>query len=137
MTRIKKTRSLKRIHNIKTGSKSKIKKAQIRSGLEPQRKFSKEKKQLSAYEKYLLENPEAKIADQKSTTKKKANTQVAAENKSAETKEPTVEKTERKKSLFDQFEDTKLKEIYYESSVCTAVTYYILIAYTSARDIVI
>ncbi len=112
MTRIKKTRSLKRIHNVKTGSKSKIKKAQIRSGLEPQRKFSKEKKQLSAYEKYLLENPEAKIADQKSTTKKKANTQVAAENKSAETKEPTVEKTERKKSLFDQFEDTKLKDIY-------------------------
>src|SRR5690554_2447918 len=107
MTRIKKTRSLKRIHNIKTGSKSKIKKAQIRSGLEPQRKFSKEKKQLSTYEKYLLENPEAKIADQKSATKKKANTQVAAE-----TKEPTVEKTERKKSLFDQFEDTKLKDIY-------------------------
>src|SRR5690554_2777493 len=112
MTRIKKTRSLKRIHNVKTGSKSKIKKAQIRSGLEPRRKFSKVKKHLSTYEKYLLENFEAKVADQNATKKNKAITQVAAENKSAETKEPTVEKTERKKSLFDQFEDTKLKDIY-------------------------
>lgn len=61
MTRIKKSRSLKRIHSVKTGSKSKIKKSLIRSGQDQGKtKASKERKQLSAYEKFLLENPEAK-----------------------------------------------------------------------------
>lgn len=114
MTRIRKKRSLKRIHSIKTGSISKIKKAQAHSGqVEPKRKLSKEHKQLSAYEKYLLENPEAKKSDQKPIAakkqEKKAETEVA--NKKSVTSE-RPEKVEKKKTLFEQLDETKLKDIY-------------------------
>lgn len=51
MTRIKKTRSLKRIHQVKTGSKQKLK----RSADNDRQTGKGKKKTLSVYEKYLLE----------------------------------------------------------------------------------
>lgn len=110
MTRIRKKRSLKRIHSVKTGSISKIKKAQAHSGqAEPKRKLSKEHKQLSAYEKYLLENPEAKKSEQKPVAAKKQEQKTETKI----TKKPVkAEKAEKKKTLFEQLDETKLKDIY-------------------------
>ena len=60
MTRVKKNRSLKRIHSVKTGSISKLKKA---AGVDRQvGKRVKGRRTLSAYEKFLLENPDASEA---------------------------------------------------------------------------
>lgn len=125
MTRIRKKRSLKRVHNVKTGSVSKIKKAQAFYGQsEPKRKQSKPHKQLSAYEKYLLENPEAKQTGKptakgkklkkndntETTTKNISNKGVTAKNKTD--KAVKTEKTDKKKSLFEQFDETNLNDIY-------------------------
>lgn len=113
MTRIRKKRSLKRIHSVKTGSISKIKKAQAHSGqVEPKRKLSKEHKQLSAYEKYLLENPEAKKSDQKAKPAKKQESKAKVETTKKPVKTEKVEKVEKKKTLFEQLDETKLKDIY-------------------------
>ncbi len=64
MTRSKKTRSLKRIHQVKTGSKQKLKRA-----ADTDRQGRKLKKPtLSVYEKYLLEQ-EKKAASTDTTSK--------------------------------------------------------------------
>jgi len=64
MSRVKKTRSLKRIHGTKTGSIAKFKKAAREAGADRQGgKRVKGRKVLSVYEKYLLENPEAREKD--------------------------------------------------------------------------
>ncbi len=113
MTRIRKKRTLKRIHSVKTGSVTKIKKAQAHSGqAEPKRKLSKEHKQLSAYEKYLLENPEAKKSDQQPVAAKKQEKKPEIELTKKQDKTDKVEKIERKKTLFEQLDETKLKDIY-------------------------
>lgn len=118
MTRIKKSRSLKRIHSVKTGSKSKIKKALIRSGQDQGKtKAPRVRKQLSAYEKYLLENPEAKsdaIAESlKAEHNASAKAEKAAQLKKKEDQEDNkVEKAEKSKTLLEQLDDFKLKDIY-------------------------
>lgn len=115
MTRIRKTRSLKRIHSVKTGSVTQIKKALAHSGqTAPKRKLSKEHKQLSAYEKYLLENPEAKKAEVKPTPEKKQGPykDKAAEVASEKVKVEKAERIEKKKTLLEQLDDVNLKDIY-------------------------
>ena len=117
MTRIKKTRSLKRIHSVKTGSKSKIKKALIRSGQDQGKtKAPRVRKQLSAYEKYLLENPEAKSEAIAESLKAEHNAAVKAKKeaqlKKEESQEDKPEKAEKKKTLLEQLDDFKLKDIY-------------------------
>lgn len=113
MTRVKKTRSMKRIHNVKTGSKSKLKK---QLGTDRQgNKNMRGKRVLSTYEKFLLENPEAKenlkteqIAKQKKAEKEReqqTNTEQLAAEKTATKKEKT-------KTLLDQLDDKKLDDLY-------------------------
>ena len=116
MTRVKKTRSLKRIHGgVKTGSVSKLKKA---AGNDRQvGKRVKGRRTLSAYEKFLLENPdasEAAKAAQKAAEKaaeKKAEGKTAAQD-DAQAARQRSEKPERSKSLFDQLDSKDLDGIY-------------------------
>lgn len=119
MTRIKKSRSLKRIHSVKTGSKSKIKKALIRSGQDQGKtKAPRVRKQLSAYEKYLLENPEAKSDAIAESLKAEHNAAAKAEKaaqlkkKKEDQEDNKVEKAEKSKTLLEQLDDFKLKDIY-------------------------
>lgn len=118
MTRIKKTRSLKRIHNVKTGSKQKLKRAS-----ESDRQTGKgKKKTLSVYEKYLLEQKskakEQEITDKKPKPKEekekkpqfKRTTQEQNEKKLARLKtQPTPNKPEENEEddLFSYFDDNK------------------------------
>lgn len=65
MTRKKKSRSLKRIHQVKTGNKSKLKKA---ANTNRQNQLNGKKRTKSAYEKYLEQNPEVAQAEAKKQT---------------------------------------------------------------------
>lgn len=117
MTRIKKTRSLKRIHKVKTGSISKLKREA--GGNRQSTKRLKDRKTLSVFEKYLLENPEAKQALVQHTT--------GASNKEAEKKtsagkqqsgatvkavENAQERTERSKTLLEQLDSKDFDSFY-------------------------
>ncbi len=71
MTRKKKTRSLSRIHQVKTGS---IKKLKREAGTDRQSGKRTSKKNKSIFEKFLESNPEAKKqlkADQEAAARKK------------------------------------------------------------------
>lgn len=119
MTRVKKNRSLKRIHSVKTGSISKLKKA---AGVDRQvGKRVKGRRTLSAYEKFLLENPdasEAAKAAQKAAEKAAlAKAEAAAQRETAnQVKEDTDsrdrQRIERPKSLLDQLDNKDLGDIY-------------------------
>jgi len=71
MTRKKKTRSLKSIHNVKTGSITKLKKASVNDRQNSNLKAKDKPK--SVYQKFLDENPQA--------AEKQKQTQVAAQVK--------------------------------------------------------
>lgn len=113
MTRVKKTRSLKRIHDVKTGSKSKLKKQ-----LGADRQVGKRvqgRRVLSTYEKFLAANPEAKEAakDAQLQAEHKALSSKAEDKNDAPRNETaSKEKRERSKNLLDQFEDSNTKDIY-------------------------
>ena len=105
MTRKKKTRSLSRIHKVKTGSISKLKRE---AGNDRQSsKRIKGRKQTSTYEKSLAENPEAK---------QKAVDEQQKEQKAAETPKPIKtepkEKIVKERGLLDQLESKDFKDIY-------------------------
>lgn len=109
MTRVKKTRSLKRIHDVKTGSKSKLKKQ-----LGTDRQVGKRvqgRRILSAYEKFLLENPEAKAAAI-SAQKKQEQRKVHPEPAPAKPEAEPLEKPDRNKTLLEQLDSSNLKDIY-------------------------
>ncbi len=74
MTRKKKTRSLKSIHNVKTGSITKLKKASVSDRQNSNLKAKDKPK--SVYQKFLDENPQAAEKQQQSqvTAKEKTNT---------------------------------------------------------------
>lgn len=115
MTRVKKTRSLKRIHGgVKTGSVSKLKKA---AGNDRQvGKRVKGRRVLSAYEKFLLENPDASEAA-KAAQKAAERKALAAQNKAPDTPKnarPAAEKSkpERSPSLLDQLDSKDLDGFY-------------------------
>ena len=97
MTRKKKSRSLKRIHSVKTGNISKLKRA---GTTDRQNSNLKDKnKPKSVYQKFLEENPDAIEKQPISTAKKKAEAAPIAANKDAQ-------KAGKKD---DQFSDRKAK----------------------------
>ena len=105
MTRKKKTRSLSRIHKVKTGSISKLKRE---AGNDRQSsKRIKGRKQTSAYEKFLAENPEAK----KQAVNEQQKAQKIAETPKPEKAAPK-EKTAKDRGLLDQLESKDFKDIY-------------------------
>ena len=108
MTRKKKTRSLKRIHQVKTGNIQKLKRA-ANHDRQTGKRVDKNKKVKSVYQKFLDENPEAKkIADDdqrkaaelkaKEAEKRRIKEQ---EGQKAEEKRPD---REREEDIFDRFE---------------------------------
>ena len=99
MTRKKKTRSLSRIHKVKTGNISKLKRE---AGNDRQSsKRLKGRRTLSAYEKFLAENPEAKA---------KA---VQEQRQSQPTQAPTeTVKKVKEKGLLDQLDSKDFNDIY-------------------------
>jgi len=104
MTRQKKTRSLKRIHNVKTGNKSKLKK------LAPDRQGSKKIKNRtkSVFEKFLDENPQAK--DQ---LKQQEQARPVVETEVKDTpKKVEKDSNPKERSLLDQLESKDFKDIY-------------------------
>ena len=132
MTRIKKNRSLKRIHKVKTGSISKLKREA--GGDRQNTKRLKGRKTLSVFEKFLLENPEAKQAlvqhavssdkpaasavkkdaEKKEVAQKqdgkKQDTRVKAKGDTA-TEQPE-ERTERSKTLLEQLDSKDFDNFY-------------------------
>src|SRR5690606_20973524 len=122
MTRVKKNRSLKRIHSVKTGSISKLKKA---AGVDRQvGKRVKGRRTLSAYEKFLLENPDAseaakaaqKAAEKAALAKAEEAAAKAESARTAKTEKETSsqdkQRAERPKSLLDQLDNKDLGDIY-------------------------
>lgn len=115
MTRIKKNRSLKRIHKVKTGSISKLKREA--GGNRQNTKRLKGRKTLSVFEKYLLENPEAKDAPvQTGTGKNDTAKKDGAENQHAKTdnpaENPAQERTGRSKTLLEQLDSKDFDNFY-------------------------
>ena len=113
MTRRKKTRSLKRIHNVKTGSISKLKRAESNDRQTGKRVSNKTK---SVYEKYLEENPQAREKQQQKPAKPKKpepNPELYDRTDLDKVK-PVREKSEREKEedLFDSFNNGKLDDYY-------------------------
>ncbi|ASP39753.1 hypothetical protein CHH28_14200 [Bacterioplanes sanyensis] len=101
MTRKKKTRSLKRIHNVKTGNRSKLKRS-----LGNDRQASKRikgRRTLSVYEKFLQENPEAKERDK---------LQAAKAPVAAKTTRQPEDKREPEKDLLSQLDQQNFDDIY-------------------------
>lgn len=114
MTRVKKNRSLKRIHSVKTGSISKLKKA---AGVDRQvGKRVKGRRTLSAYEKFLLENPGASEAAKAAQKAAQAKAEAAArQEKPAPANHDNRQdqpRAERPKSLLDQLDNKDLGDIY-------------------------
>jgi ribosomal protein L12E/L44/L45/RPP1/RPP2 len=103
MTRKKKTRSLKRIHSVKTGNTSKLKRA---AAVDRQNSNLKAKnKTKSVYQKYLEENPEAAETQVQNTPAKKSQAQKG--DKSA-AKKPDTKSTEAKKTKKEPQEEQEV-----------------------------
>lgn len=95
MTRAKKTRSLKRIHQVKTGSKQKLKRA-----ADNDRQTGKgKKKNLSVYEKHLLE-----LEKKKSES---GNIKPNQKSKQKETAQKSEKKSEEKEANKPSFKQEK------------------------------
>ena len=116
MTRRKKTRSLKRIHNVKTGSISKLKRA---AGADRQTGKRVSNKTKSVYEKYLEQNPDAREKQTQKPAGANAPVKPTTDTDGNEPYDrtrvrPVREKTEREKEedLFDSFNKGKLDDFY-------------------------
>ena len=112
MTRKKKTRSLKRIFSIKTGNKAKLKRASDNDRQNSARFSKTTKKQKSAYQKFVDENPES--SEQKVNAPKET-VSVAPEyievNKPLKQQtKPKVQTPNQEENLFDLFERTNLDD---------------------------
>ncbi|WP_156879009.1 hypothetical protein [Oceanobacter kriegii] len=107
MTRVKKTRSLKRIHNVKTGNKSKLKKQA------PDRQNGKRVKNRtkSVFEKFLDDNPQAKDQLNQEQLQQQAVKSEQKEVSAKDTPEPRV-REEKERSLLEQLESKDFKDIY-------------------------
>jgi predicted Zn-dependent protease len=123
MTRKKKTRSLKRIHSVKTGTPSKLKRA---STVDRQSTSLKAKnKPKSVYQKFLDENPDAvekqqqsKVAAEK-VNNKPAEKKTKPENKTKPEKiKPSQKETdderseEREPDLLSQLDNKNFNDLY-------------------------
>ncbi|MEE3191640.1 MAG: hypothetical protein VX281_11860 [Pseudomonadota bacterium] len=112
MTRKKKTRSLSRIHQVKTGS---IKKLKREAGTDRQSGKRTSKKNKSVFEKFLESNPEAKKqlkADQEAAARKKEATQRVDSQKDRENKREEETK-ERDPDLLSLLDNNKRDEDLY------------------------
>lgn len=129
MTRKKKTRSLSRIHNVKTGN---IKKLKREAGSDRQTGKRTNKKSKSVYEKFLEQNPEARENTQNSGSQKKSETSAKSANAQNQAKarrdktqepkgrpavekdKPTAEKDKpmRDSDLLDMLDNNRLDDIY-------------------------
>jgi len=106
MTRRKKTRSLSRIHKVKTGNIAKLKRD---SGNDRQTgKRIKGRKQTSAYEKFLAENPDAK---QKAVQEQQQQEERAKQAPAKESKPESPAKP-KEKNLLDQLDSKDFNDIY-------------------------
>jgi len=112
MTRVKKTRSLKRIHKTKTGSISKFKKAARDTGSDRQGgKRVKGRKVLSVYEKFLQENPDAREKTHATQPEPKA-AEAKAEQEKAGTKDRERDERNTGTDLLDQLDSKNLNDFY-------------------------
>ena len=113
MTRKKKTRSLKRIFNVKTGNKAKLKRASDNDRQNSARFSKSTKKQKSAYQKFLDENPDA--AERNITAPEEAES-IAPEyievNNPVEPKSEEIAAEEKEDDILDLFEHKKLDDFY-------------------------
>jgi hypothetical protein len=120
MTRQKKTRSLKRIHSVKTGNPAKLKRE---ANFDRQTGKRVKNRVPSVYEKFLAENPEAKeqeiarnVASQTATRTKQVDTTASAAPKTPATPAIRVaaeeDKRERSKTLLEQLDSKDFKDIY-------------------------
>ncbi|MEN9464679.1 MAG: hypothetical protein RL217_860 [Pseudomonadota bacterium] len=111
MTRAKKTRSLKRIHDVRTGSKSKLKK---QLGTDRQvGKRVKGRRIPSTYEKFLAENPAAKEQERLEQLAAQLSIEQTSTSAAKDTPKTKAEdKPERSKSLLDQLDGNLTKDIY-------------------------
>ena len=117
MTRKKKTRSLKRIHSVKTGTPSKLKRA---STMDRQSTNLKAKnKPKSVYQKFLDENPDAvekqqpKVAVEEGKnkpSKKKAKPEPKV--KPSQKKKDDERSEEREPDLLSQLDNKNLNDFY-------------------------
>lgn len=114
MTRKKKTRSLKRIFSVKTGNKAKLKRASDNDRQNSARFSKSTKKQKSAYQKFLDENPDA--VENKNDTPQIEAESVAPEyievNNPVEPKSEEIAAEEKEDDLLDLFEHKKLDDFY-------------------------
>lgn len=108
MTRKKKTRSLKRIHSVKTGNTSKLKRA---AAVDRQNSNLKAKnKTKSVYQKFLEENPEA-AETQNQNKPAKAQTQQADKQASKKPEEKPKKSDKVKKENQDEQEVDLLSQL--------------------------
>tara|TARA_B100000676_G_C17766721_1_gene674483 strand:- start:58 stop:438 length:381 start_codon:yes stop_codon:yes gene_type:complete len=111
MTRKKKTRSLSRIHQVKTGS---IKKLKREAGTDRQSGKRTSKKNKSVFEKFLDSNPEAKKqlkADQEAARKKEGKQRVDSQKDRENKREE--ETKERDPDLLSLLDNNKRDEDLY------------------------
>jgi hypothetical protein len=122
MTRQKKTRSLKRIHSVKTGNPARLKRE---ANFDRQTGKRVKNRVPSVYEKFLAENPEAKEQEIARNTAAqnaaKARTEPVDNTASATPKAPATpvirasaeeDKRERSKTLLEQLDSKDFKDIY-------------------------
>ncbi|MDO6681131.1 hypothetical protein Q4551_02410 [Oceanobacter sp. 5_MG-2023] len=114
MTRLKKNRSLKRIHKVKTGNTAKLKRE---AGNDRQTGKRVKNRVPSVFEKFLADNPDVKAAqnkeqqtDKAAATPKKTERKVEAKDAPLAASQPKTDAPER--SLLDQLEDKDFKDIY-------------------------
>ncbi|MCA6062367.1 hypothetical protein [Thalassolituus marinus] len=113
MTRVKKTRSLKRIHKTKTGSISKFKKVAREAGGDRQGgKRVKGRKVLSVYEKFLQENPDAREKTHTAPPEPKVVATKAPEQDKVNAKERDRDDRNSGTDLLDQLESKNLNDFY-------------------------
>ncbi|MCY0965456.1 hypothetical protein [Parathalassolituus penaei] len=111
MTRQKKTRSLKRIHSVKTGSRSKMKRE---ANFDRQTGKRVKNRVPSVYEKFLAENPEVRdqeVARETARQRKQEEAAVATPVNAPE-EVAAVRTKEREKTLLEQLETKDFKDIY-------------------------
>lgn len=109
MTRKKKTRSLKRIHNVKTGNISKFKKDAENDRQSVRLKNRKKTK--SVYQKFLDENPELAAKEQQAAQQaNKISSEQVQDPAPVEPKKD--EKNQDKTDLLSQLDDKNFNDIY-------------------------
>jgi len=116
MTRKKKTRSLSRIHKVKTGN---IKKLKREAGTDRQTGKRVKNKVKSAYEKFLEANPEAKEklkqdqAKAEAAAKRKEKASAEKAEQAAQAEKDKSRDRDRPDDIFEQFErNSKQDDMY-------------------------